>query len=106
MSHKDEVSEQPKGVASTLVQSTCLNVVEQYRQGQISKGNAIYEFTKASPTGEAGTSESPGQTLKSYISMLNDWDREQTLSDTDVPGEGDGTEASTIKEDRRQKCAE
>src|ERR1700685_505666 len=67
---------------------------------------AIYEFTKAIPTGEAETPESPGQTLESYVSMLTDWDRERTLSDADVPGEGDGAETSTIKDDRRQKHAE
>ena len=27
--------------------------------------------------------EAPGKTLESYISMLNDWDRECTLSEAD-----------------------
>jgi hypothetical protein len=49
----------------------------------IYKGDAIYEFAKAIPVGEDETAESPGKTLESYISMLDDWDRERTLSDAD-----------------------
>ena len=69
MTHENEMMEQPQGVTPTLVQTACLNIVEQYCHGQISKGCTIYEFTKSIPTGEHGTTESVGQTLESYISM-------------------------------------
>jgi len=72
-------------VGDTLVTVTtkCLNIVEQYRTGDIYKGDAIYEFIKAIPTGETETAKSPGKTLKSYISMLDNWDCERTLSEAD-----------------------
>src|SRR5882762_10256506 len=85
MTHENEAADQPKEVGDTPVTVTtrCLDIVEQYRAGSIHKGDVIYEFTKAIPVGEDGTAESPGRTLESYISMLDDWDRECTLSDAD-----------------------
>ena len=94
MTHENETTEQPQGVAPTSVQTACLNVVEQYRRGQISKGCAIYEFTKSIPTGEDGAAESVGQTLESYVSMLDDSDRERTLSDACAPGVEEGANAN------------
>ena len=51
---------------------------------------SMYEFTKSIPTGEDGTVESVGQTLESYISMLDNNDREQTLSNNCAPGVEEG----------------
>jgi hypothetical protein len=85
MTHENETTDQPKeasGTATTIT-TKCLDVVEQYRAGTISKGNAIYEFTKTIPIGEVGAADSAGKTLESYVSMLEDWDRERTLSDAD-----------------------
>ncbi|KIM83784.1 hypothetical protein PILCRDRAFT_6681 [Piloderma croceum F 1598] len=86
MTHENEAAEQPEeevGVTTVTVTTKCLNIVEQYRAGNIHKGDAIYEFAKAIPAGEDESAESPGKTLESYISMLDDWDRERTLSDAD-----------------------
>ena len=85
MTHENEAVDQPEEVGDTsvTVTSRCLDVVEQYRAGGIHKGDAIYEFAKTIPVGEDETAESPGKTLESYISMLDDWDRERTLSDAD-----------------------
>jgi hypothetical protein len=58
----------------------CLDIIEQYRSDRISKGDPIYEFTKTIPSGDIQAEASPGKTLKSYLSMLNDWDYECTLS--------------------------
>ena len=90
MTHEDETSDQPEGVESTSVPSRCLDAVEQYR---MSKGDAIYEFTKTIPADTTETAESPGKTLESYISMLDNWDHERTLSDTDVHRGGDSEES-------------
>src|ERR1700683_5347927 len=84
MTHENEAAEQPKGgvgVTTVTVTTKCLNIVEKYRAGNIYKGDAIYEFAKAIPVGEDESAESPGKTLESYVSMLDDWDRERTLSD-------------------------
>ena len=85
MTHENEAADQPEEVGDTSVTVTarCLNIVEQYHARSIHKGDAIYEFTKAIPVGEDETAESPGKTLESYISMLNDWDCKHTLSDID-----------------------
>ena len=83
MTHETEVADQIEEIGDTSIASICLNVVEQYQAGNIYKGDAIYEFTKTIPAGEDETEESPGKTLKSYVSMLDDWDRERTLSDAD-----------------------
>jgi hypothetical protein len=86
MTHENEAAEQPEeevGVTTVTVTTKCLDIVEQYRTGNIYKGDAIYEFAKAIPVGEDESAESPGKTLESYISMLDDWDRERTLSDAD-----------------------
>jgi len=40
-------------------------------KGSISKGDAIYKFTKAIPVRETKAEKSPGKTLESYIAMLN-----------------------------------
>ena len=106
MTHKNEPTEQPQGVAPTSVQTACLNVVEQYRRGQISKGCAIYEFTKSIPTGEDGTAETVGQTLESYVSMLDNNDRERTISDACAPGEEEGANANPSVIDQGQTHTE
>jgi hypothetical protein len=85
MTHENETVNQPEGDGDTTVTVTtkCLDIVEQYRAGIIYKGDAIYEFAKAIPVGEDVSEESPGKTLESYIAMLDDWDRECTISDAD-----------------------
>jgi hypothetical protein len=85
MTHDNETSDQPEEIEVTTVTVTtkCLNIIERYRAGNILRGDAIYEFAKAIPVGEDETTESPGKTLESYISMLNEWDRKCTLSDED-----------------------
>src|ERR1700733_5589509 len=85
MTHENEAADQPEEVSDTSVTVTarCLDIVEQYRAGSIFRGDAIYEFAKTIPVGEDETAESPGKTLESYISMLDNWDRERTLSDAD-----------------------
>jgi hypothetical protein len=85
MTHDNETSDQPEEIEVTMVTVTmkCLDIVERYQAGNILRGDAIYEFAKAIPVGEDGTTESPGKTLESYISMLDEWDRERTLSDED-----------------------
>ena len=85
MTHENEAANHPDeaGNPTGTVAARCIDIVEQYRAETISKGDAIYEFAKAIPVGEDGTTEAPGKTLKSYISMLDDWDHERTLSETD-----------------------
>jgi hypothetical protein len=85
MTHENEAADQPEeaGNPTGAVATRCIDIVEQYRAETISKGDAIYEFAKAIPVGEDGTTEAPGKTLESYISMLDDWDRERTLSEAD-----------------------
>ena len=85
MTHENEAADQPEvaGDQSSTVAGRCIEIIEQYRAKTISKGDAIYEFAKAIPVGEDGAMEAPGKTLESYISMLNDWDRECTLSEAD-----------------------
>jgi hypothetical protein len=83
MTHENETANQLEGDGDTAVTVTtkCLDIVEQYRAGIIYKGDAIYGFAKAIPVGEDVSEESPGKTLESYIAMLDDWDRECTISD-------------------------
>ena len=85
MTHENKAADHPEeaGDPTGTVAARCINIVEQYRAETISKGDAIYEFAKAIPVGEDETTEAPGKTLESYISMLDDWDRERTLSETD-----------------------
>jgi hypothetical protein len=85
MTHENEAAEQSgeAGVTTVTVTTKCLDIVNKYRAGNIHKGDAIYEFARAIPVGEDETAESPGKTLASYISMLDNWDRERTLSDAD-----------------------
>jgi hypothetical protein len=85
MTHENEAADQPEEVGDTSVTVTarCLDIVEQYRAGSIFRGDAIYGFAKTIPVGEDETAESPGKTLESYISMLDNWDREWTLSYAD-----------------------
>lgn len=90
MTHENEAMEQPKeasGTATTIT-TKCLDVVKRYHTGTISKGDTIYEFTKAIPIGEVGATESVGKTLKSYVLTLEDWDQERTLTDMDEQREG------------------
>jgi hypothetical protein len=84
MTHENEAANQPEGDGDMTVTVTtkCLNVIEQYQAGIIYNGDAIYEFAKAIPVGEDVSAESPRKTLKSYITMLDDWDCECTISDT------------------------
>jgi hypothetical protein len=84
MSHEVETSNAPEGVTGSLIASQCLDIINQYRSEQMSKGDAIFKIVQAIPSGEDETMESPGKTLRSYISMLNDWDRDQTLSEGGV----------------------
>jgi hypothetical protein len=84
ITHENEAPEQPEeagGASSVAMQ--CLDIVDRYRAGTYSKGDAIYEFTEAIPIGEIESTESPAKTLESYVAMLDDWDRERTLSDAD-----------------------
>jgi hypothetical protein len=83
MTHEAEAVELPEGGEHATIATICLEIVKQYRGGNICKGDAIYEFTKTIPDGETDAAESPGKTLESYIAMLDNWDRERTLSDTD-----------------------
>ena len=80
MSLEYEATIEPKGVEVSSVTTSCLNIVKQYHEGKIRKGDAIYEFTKTMPAGEIETAEPIGKTLKSYVSMLDDWDRERMRS--------------------------
>ena len=50
---------------------------------QLKRGLQFSNLSKPIPAEQTGTSESPGKTLESYIAMLDDWDHERTLSDTD-----------------------
>jgi hypothetical protein len=106
MTHEIEAAELPEGDEISSIAAKCLDVVEQYRRGNTSKGDAIYEFTKTIPTGETETTEPPGKTLVSYVSMLDDWDREHTISDADERREGAGDEPGTDADNRRRKRAE
>jgi hypothetical protein len=81
MSHDDEPANEPEGVASSSIATQCLDVIDQYRTEKMSKGDAIYKLVQTIPTEEDGASESLGKTLGSYVSMLDDWDRERTLSE-------------------------
>ena len=85
MTHENKAADQPEeaGNPTGTVAAKCIDIVKQYWAETISKGDAIYEFAKAIPVGEDGTTEAPGKTLESYISMLNDWDCEHTLSKAD-----------------------
>jgi hypothetical protein len=76
--HENEATEQPQEADGTAtgVPWRCLDIVDRYRAGTISKGDAIYEFTETTPVGENESAESPAKTLESYVAMLDDWDRE------------------------------
>jgi hypothetical protein len=84
MTHENEAVDLPEEVGDTTVTVTarCLDIVKQYQARSIYKGDTIYEFAKAIPAGEDEAAESPGKTLESYISMLDDWDRECTVTQT------------------------
>ena len=83
MTYENEMTDLPEGAGDTAISSMCLDIIEQYQSDRISKGDPIYEFTKTIPSGEIQAEESPGKTLKSYLSMLNDWDYKRTLSNAD-----------------------
>ena len=76
ITHDNEATEQTEeiGGAADLITIRCLDVVDLYRAGNISKGDAIYEFTKTIPDGENESTEPPAKTLESYVTMLDDWD--------------------------------
>jgi hypothetical protein len=82
MTHENETADLPEGVGSTAISSACLNIVEQYCVDRTSKGDAVYELTKAIPSGETQAEESPGKTFESYLSMLDNWDYECIFSDS------------------------
>ena len=106
MTNVDEVAEQPKGVEPMMVQSTYLGIIEQFHQGQLSKGNAIYKFTKSITPGETESAESVGKTLESYVTMLNDWNQERMLSIADMPRQEMNDRTSPIGEDQGHKQVE
>ena len=111
MTHETEASEQPEDNGGTnTVATQCLSIVDQYCGGIVTKGDAIYEFAKAIPVGETEAEESPGKTLESYVAMLDDWNRERTLSDVDEQREGAQNEPRTDinKQPRKQgeRCEE
>jgi hypothetical protein len=83
MSHDNGAASQPEGVEIPTVTSECLSIIDRYRAEQIQKGDAIYELTQTIPDEEIGATESVGKTLGFYVVMLDDWDRERTLSDAD-----------------------
>jgi hypothetical protein len=99
MSHDGESTNEPEGVTSPSIAAQCLNVIDQYRSERTSKGDAIYKLVQTIPTGEVGTAESPGKTLGSYVSMLDDWDRERTLSEG---GERHGRERTDTEFDNER----
>jgi hypothetical protein len=107
MTNENEAANQPEEFRDTSVTVTtkCLDIVEQYRAEDIHKGDAIYGFIKAIPPGETDTAESPGKTLESYIVMLDDWDRECTLSEAGEHREGAREEPSPDNGERKQKRA-
>jgi hypothetical protein len=107
MTHENEATDLPEGAsgAADAVAVQSLDIVNQYHAGNINKGDAIYEFTKAIPVGEIETEESPGKTLESYISMLDDWDRERTLSDANEQREGAQDEPNSDVDKRACKRA-
>jgi len=107
ITHENQETELPEGADGTADSITmrCLDVVDQYRAGNISKGDAIYEFTKTIPTGENESAEPPAKTLESYVTMLDDWDRERTLSDADERREGAQEEPDTDVNKRTHKRA-
>jgi hypothetical protein len=74
MSYEAQSDQNLEEVAITSVSSQCLDLVEQYRSNQTTKGETIYKLVQTIPPGEAEAAESPQQTLESYISMLDDWD--------------------------------
>ena len=85
ITHENEVMEQTEeigGMANSIT-IQCLVIIDLYQAGNISKGDIIYEFTKTIPDGENEPTKPPAKTLESYVTMLNDWDQEQTLSDAD-----------------------
>ena len=84
MSHDRESANEPEGVTSPTIVTQCLDVINQYRTGQTTKGDVVYKLVQTIPSGEDGTAESPGKTLGSYLSMLDDWDRKRMLSDGGV----------------------
>ncbi|KIM83253.1 hypothetical protein PILCRDRAFT_7213 [Piloderma croceum F 1598] len=106
--NENEAAGQPKEVCDTPVTVTakCLNIVERYRAGTIYKGDTIYEFAKTIPAEEDGATESPGKTLQAYISMLDDWDHEHTLSNMDEHREEAQEEPSTDYDRKKHKRAE
>ena len=81
MSHETKTDHDPEGVMSLSVSVRCLDIVEQYHTNQASKGETIYRLVETIPSDETEAVEPLGQTLESYISMLDDWDRDHTLSD-------------------------
>ena len=81
MSHETETDHDPEGVTSLSVSVCCLNIVKQYCTNQASKGETIYRLVETIPSDETEAMEPLGQTLESYVSMLNDWDWDHTLSD-------------------------
>jgi hypothetical protein len=103
--NENEAAEQPEEAPITIT-TKCLDIVERYRAGNIYKGDAIYEFAQAIPAEENGAAESPGKTLQSYIAMLDDWDHERTLSDTDEHREGAQEESGSDYGGRKHKRVE
>ena len=76
MSHDGQSSIEPEGVTISSIATQCLDIINQYRTEQTSKGEAVYKLVQTIPTGEDETVEPRGKTLGSYILMLDDWDQE------------------------------
>jgi len=76
MNHENEAVGQPEEVENSEVSTKCLTVVKQYCTNQISKGDTICKITQTILTDETEAMEPPGKTVKSYVTMLNDWDWE------------------------------
>jgi hypothetical protein len=85
MTHEPEAEEHTTEVTceTPSVATDCLNIIENYRSGRITKGEAVLDLTKTIPPETTGTGEPTAQTLQSYVGMLDDWDRERTLSEAE-----------------------
>ena len=112
MSHETETDHDPEGVTSPSISVRCLDIVEQYRTNQASKGETIYRLVETIPSDETEAAEPLGQTLESYVSMLDDWDRDHTLSDDgeqrderDKRGHARGDKRDTAEDDNPDESA-
>jgi hypothetical protein len=97
MNHKNEATGQSEGVWNSEVSAKCLAVIEQYsRRPKLQRRRDTW-ITQTIPTDETEAAEPPGKTIESYIAMLDDWDREWTLSDTDEPRDAGNVKHTPVR---------